>query len=252
MAIAEDIRLKSRVADAVSRMMHVSAEGQSVRVAVPVLYPSGATAVIELFQSGNDAYVSDMGLGQAEAEFEGASDHYVKQAKFFAEKFGVSFDGFSIFLARAPLNYIESAIAAVANASSKAVGQAIMKAAEDRDYKKNDQVYDRLRQALPEFNIMRAMELRGARAAWQSHNVVTLRSGKHAVFEYVSPHANAISNKYLMFSDLSQSEDGPLLNVVSQDLYRLGEKGLMLQDVANMIELQADNDHYRSIIQQAA
>lgn len=242
--------MPARISDAISRLMTTREDGETFRVSVPVLYPSGSGCSVEITPNGDSVFVSDLGLGHFEAEFAGASEHYDKQAKRAAGRFGVSYDGYSVFALRIPLGRLEGAIAAISNASVQAAGLAIMKAIEDKERRSNDEVFDRVKGIFGASLVAKSADVRGQRDTWNAHNVVTFPTGQRAVFEFVTRHQGSISNKFFMFSDLSGAPGGLSLNAVTKDIGELGSRGAMLSDVSNLIELSAANDRFEHYARQ--
>lgn len=242
-----DINLSSRIATAVSRLMVPRVDGNQARLSVPVLYPSGAGAAVEITMNGGNCFVSDLAHGQSEAEMQGASSFYGDAARRSAKRFGVDYDGMSIFAIWASIDNIEAAIMSVANASVFAASSAIFKALEEKDRKRNQELFDKVTRIFGRREVSREEEVAGQHEIWPAHNVVTLQSGGKAVFEFVSSHPNSISSKYTMFSDLSKSPNRYALNSVVKSLEKFGGKGLMLQDVSNVMVLGANDDEYRKM-----
>lgn len=240
-----------RVRDATARLMATQNDAERVRVSVPVIYPSGATSAVEVTVNGNKCFVSDMGVGHTEALLSNAEEFYDTQAKKAAERFGISYDGQSIFAFWAPIDRLEGAIAMVANASVQAASLAILKATEDRDVRRNDELYDRVRSIFKAVDVQKTAELPGKNATWKAHNVVFLPSRKVAVFEFVSQHPNSISNKYMMFSDLVSGESPPALVSVVKSIAAVGMKGGMLADVSTVIELTAPSSDFEKFAKAA-
>ncbi len=235
----------THIKKSVSRLMTIRRDGEGFRVSVPVLFPSGSGSSVEVVPGRETAFISDMGLGHFEAEFGGASEYYDTQARKVGEQFGVAYDGFSIFALRVPLDRIEGGIATIANASVRAASAAILRAAEDKDVRQNDAVYDRITQVFDRNSVSRTVEVTGARDTWSAHNVVIFPSGEKAIFEFVSRHRNSISSKFLMFSDLANSSEPLALNAVVEKLTAMPSSGGMLHDVGNVIELCATDDQFK-------
>ena len=225
---------------------------ERVRVSVPVLYPSGANSAVEISFSADKCFVSDVGLGYGECLLANAADFYDVQARRAAERFGIGYDGHSLFVLWAPVDRMEGAIVTVANASAQAASLAIMRAGEDKDRRKNDEVYDRVRSIFSGSAIARSADLAGRRSVWNAHNVVTVSKGHRAIFEFVTPHQNSISNRFMMFSDLAGGGGAISLNSVVEDLDAIGTKGEMLQDVSNVIELNSSREDYRRYAEASA
>jgi hypothetical protein len=242
--------LKGRIEKAVTRLVSGSVDGDRARIALPILYPSGAGAAVEVVVHGETCFISDMALGFSEAEMQGASDFYPGCAKRSVERFGVGFDGMSVFVLRASVDRMEGAIAAVANASVNATTAALFRAVEEKEKKKNSELFERVLQVFGERFVSKQEEVRGREVAWPAHNVVNLLNGRRAVFEYVNDNANSISSKFLMFSDLSKVE-GFSLNSVVKDVGTVGPKTRMLADVSNIIAFSSSDEEYRTFARAA-
>lgn len=236
--------IENRIKEAVARLMATRGSPDSIRVSVPVLYPSGSSSTVEIGSIGETCFVSDMGFGHTEAFLANAGDFYDRQARDAAERFGIGYDGQSIFLVHAPIDRIEGAIAAVSNASVQAASLAVLKASEDKERKRNDQVYDRVRSIFGADAVTKSAEIEGRHAVWTAHNVVSLPRGRRAIFEFVTAHQNSVSNKFMMFSDIASRHQELALNSVVRSVANLGAKATMLQDVSNVIQLDASNDDF--------
>jgi hypothetical protein len=244
MLIAGAADFKGRLDQAVSRLMATRVDGDSARVAVPVLYPSGSGCAVDVVVNGDKCFVSDIALGHMEAEMQGANEFYDHCAKKAAERFGVGYDGLSVFASWASLDRIESAISAVANASVQAATAAIFRAMDEKEKQRNVELYERVSSIFGAHAVAKKAELVGRDASWEAHNVVTLPGSRKAVFEFVSESQNSIASKFMMFSDLSRLEGAVSLNSVVKSLDRIGKKGSMLADVSNVLPITAAADEF--------
>jgi hypothetical protein len=113
--------------------MAIRVDGESAIIAVPVLYPSGSSCSVQITFNRDRCFVSDLALGHMEAQMQGADTFYGRSAKEAAQRFGVGFDGLSMFAAWASIDKIEAAISMVANASANAVTVAMFKAMEEKE-----------------------------------------------------------------------------------------------------------------------
>ncbi len=240
MLATRTFNLKGRLDQAISRLMAVSMDGEGARLSVPVLYPSGTGGAVEVVVSGDRCFVSDLGLGHLEAEMQGADSFYDGCARLAAERFSVGYDGLSIFASWASISKIESAVTLVANASVNAASAAIFKAMEETVKQQNHEVYDRVVSIFGQEAVTREMDLPGRDATWPAHNVVALPEGRKAIFEFVRDNQNSIANKFMMYSDLSRREGVYSLNSVVRSIEKIGNKGAMLADISNVIELNAN------------
>ena len=237
-----------RVSDALSRIVRVKRDGEKLTINLPILYPNGNGSAVEITPNGDKLFVSDMGLGHFEAEFSGASSYYDAQANSAASRYGIRYDGHSVFAVKVSMHQLEAAIGAVANASVQAATEAIHKSVEDTSRRWNEDVFDRLKSVFDNSLISKTADISGFRDTWEAHNVVTLRSGGVAIFEFVSAHTNSVSNKFMMFSDIANSNeaDAISLNGVVEDIPAFNKaRGSMLGDIAEIVALDATNDDFR-------
>lgn len=229
---------------AVSRLMATRVDGERARLTVPVLYPSGGSCAVEIVTSGERCFVSDLAMGHMEAEMYGAHDLYDVCAKAASERFGVRYDGLSVFASWASLDNVEGAIIGVANASAYAATTAIFRAVEEKERQKNYELFEKVQAIFGEASVAKTADLSGRDAQWQAHNVVILRDHRRAVFEFVSEAGSSIASKFLMFSDLSKREGEFSLNSVVKSVESIGKKGSMLGDVSNIIPLTAPHEDF--------
>ena len=248
MATPESI--SENICQAVQRLVSTRRSGETVLVSLPIMYPSGAFAAIGVTLSGENAFVSDSAVGLREAEMAGAFDFFEHSANQAARSFGVSYDGASLFLASASISRVEGAIVAVANASSAAVHQAVLRASMAKEVSRNTHVYDLVSDVFGSRNVSKTEEIRGREATWTAHNIVRVGS-RRAIFEYVSSNTNSVASKFLMFSDIMRLEDAPLRNSVVSSLQGMGPKSVMLHDVSNVIAMNADPREFRRFVEAA-
>jgi hypothetical protein len=236
--------IKERIEEAAAGLISVRADGDRARISLPLLYPSGSGSAVEVMVNGDNCFVSDFGFGALEAEMYGAEPFYEKSAKRAADRFGVGFDGMSIFKTWASLSRLDAAVVAVANASVQAASAAILSASEEKERRDNAALYDRVREFFGDHAVAKHEELGGRDAKWQAQNVVTLSNRRKAVFELVNAHPNSISSKYIMFADLSRVEEAYSLNSVVKSIPHIGSKGAMLADVSHLVELDSPKETY--------
>lgn len=242
-----DDTIKDRIELAITKLISTRSDGNRIRIALPVLYPSGSGSAVEVMINDDQCFVSDFGFSQLEAEMHGAEDFYNDCAKKSAARFGVSFDGSNLFVLWTSLGKLEGAITAVANASVQAATLSIMRATEQKEKHINSELFDKIREIFGPRFVTKNQEVTGRDSKWGAHNVVSLPNQKTAIFEFVSENQNSIANKFMMFSDLSKVENSYSLNSVVKNLTLFKEKKAMLADVSNVIEFSANKDvffHY--------
>lgn len=231
-----------RVRSALQRIASVRDLDGRASVSLPVMYPSGATVVIEIERNEDRYWVSDMGYGLVEAEMSGAQTFYGKIASRIADDFGVGFDGNAMFALWVASSQLEAAITCVANASNRACSEAILQAAEAKSRRQNEKIFERVRDVFGERSVTRSADIAGKHAHWEAHNVVVFPNRHRAVFEHMTAHTTSVSTKFLMFSDIKSVEADISLNAMVRDITALDEKGQMIGDVANILSLSASDD----------
>ena len=213
---------------------------------VPVTYPSGASVVVEVEQNADQVWVSDMGMGLVEAEMMAAQESYERRARAKAEEFGVLYDNSAMFVLWAPMGRLEAAVVCVANASAQASSDAVRHAAEAQSHKQSAVVYERIKDVFGEQSVSRSVKVYGKRASWEAQNVVHFLKAHRAIFEPMTMDSNSISTKFLMFSDLRESDSEHYsLNVVIDDMEQLDARAKMVGDVANIVRLNAPDRDFR-------
>ena len=245
MAIETTSHLGVRLEKAISRLMKVTPEGERARISVPILYPSGSGAAVEIVMNAGKCFVSDLALGQMEAEMNGAATFYDAAARKSVERFSVGYDGLSIFTVWTSLDNIEGAITSVANASVFAASSAIYRAVEEKEKKKNEELFAKVSRVFGRDNVVKVEDVSGRDAVWPAHNVVTLQNNRKVIFEYVTEHQNSIAPKFIMFSDLSKFENKYSLTSVVNNIERMSSKGAMLAEVSTIIQLVAEDQEFR-------
>jgi hypothetical protein len=243
----KEITIGDRIHEALSRLVTGAQFGNKTVVSIPVVYPSGSHAGVEIQINGDDCFVSDAGQGFNEAQNYGADDFYRNCAKSSSDRFGTGFDGLNMFVLKASLGKIEAAIVAVANASAIAARESVERAAVETNRKNNSRLFERVSDVFGKQHVSKTAELKGRHIAWDAHNVVTI-SGQMSIFEFVSDHPNSVSNKFMMFSDIRKSEtSSAILNAVVQDISKISQKGQLIGDVAdNIVPFSASNEQFMS------
>lgn len=243
--VVDDRLTLDRVRSALQRIASVQELDGKIAVSLPVMYPSGATVVVEIERNDDSYWVSDMGYGHVEAEMAGAQSFYGKIASRVADDFGVGFDGSAMFALWVNSSRLEAAITCVANASNKACSEAVLQAVEAKGRRQNEKIFERVKAVFGDRSVTRSADIAGRHAHWEAHNVVVFPNRHRAVFEHMTAHTNSVSTKFLMFSDIRSADLDISLNVMIRDIRELDEKGQMVADVANILSLTASNDQIR-------
>ena len=238
----DDREATERVREALSRVAAVRGLDGRIVVDVPVMYPSGATAVVEVERNVDRYWVSDMGHGRIETEFVAAQDYFSAAARRAASDYGVEFDGNAIFALWVPSARLEAAIVCVANASNRACSDAIRVASEAKGRRENDRIFQRIQKVFGPEHVTRSLDVAGRHAHWEAHNVVVFSDRRRAVFEAMTSHPNSVSSRFLMFSDIKSADEEISLNAVVRDLSSLDEKAQIIGNVANIVGIDATDE----------
>ena len=217
-------------------------------VSMPILYPSGASVVLELSMQKSTVFVSDRGGGYQEAEFLGATRHFQREADRVAQEFGIRFDGRDMFVAEVPLDRIDGAMAATASASAQAVVMTAMKAAERQERHAKEAMFAKLTSAFGADGFARDIELIGASNHRWRVDAMVERSGGRALFSSVTKSYISAAGTAAKFGDFARLEIPPRRVSVVSSIASLGDwYGVVANASDNIVELTADNDQYVKI-----
>lgn len=211
---------------------------RSAMVRTPVLYPSGATVVIEIREDGDGFFVSDMGLGYQEADLMGAGLMYGRHARAVAQGAGIGFDHHSFFVIRASRDQLPGAVATVANCSQQAVSLVAYKLAERRSADEADLLYERLVQVFSVKVVDRQAEIVGAsNIKWHVATFVRGGDGRRpTIFEPVTNHHTSVVNASAKFNDIARLEKAPARVIVVRGKSEFGQYLSLLSQAANVID----------------
>ena len=238
MTIKIDERFASAV-DAVARELVTTEHfGSASLIKTPMMYPSGAAAVVQVTQHGERFFVTDMGLGQIEADMIGASVLYANSAKPLADHFGIRFDNQAFFVAEANRDQLAGAVTIVANCSSEAAALAAFKAAERRFEEDSDVLYRRLATVFPKAEIVRNVDFVGSSThKWPVATMVT-HNHRISLFEPVSKHHASVVNAAVKFNDIARLDNPPQRIAVVKKKVELGNYLNVLSQSANVIQYE--------------
>jgi hypothetical protein len=233
-----DTRVADR-ADAVEAaarsLLLVRHDGETSRVALPMFYPSGAAATVEVTQNGGRFLVSDAGLAYREAELIGAENLFNRNAAPVAEQFGIE-AGKRGFTALASVEHLAGAMADVAAASVQVAHRICERVAQRSETAIAAHLYDRLVAVFGAQKVVPEAEIAGASShKWRISALVHI-GGKDMVFEAVSNHHSSVYSSATMFHDLSLLERRPVPVAVVKHKAALGAYLSILSQAANVIE----------------
>jgi len=222
-------------------------------ISTPLLYPSGATVVVQVRNEGRSYFVSDMGLGYQEADLMGAGLIYGRHARLIAENAGVGFDNQAFFVVQVSRDQLAGAVIAVANCSQSAAGLAALKLAERKAGDMADRLYDRLITVFRPELVDRHAEIVGASNI--RYRVATLvRAEKSAVptiFDSVTKHPTSVAFASQQFNDIARLEDAPRRVAVVQRRDEFGDYLGLLSQAASVVDIEATKETFRMLARAA-
>jgi hypothetical protein len=176
-------------------------DGQTARLSTPLLYPGGTMIGVEISRLRDGFLVSDAGGARREAGLLGGERTFVRLAGEVAERYGVRFDQNMIFDLEVANDDLVVAVISVANAAKSAVETTAMHLAvtEHSDYRA--MLWNRLERIYDPKLISRNRLVRGSSDEWRFDAVLTV-GPRIALFELVTPHANAVSSAVTKFLDI--------------------------------------------------
>ncbi len=240
--------LQSLSATVAKELVSVEMAGENAIISVPLLYPSGSSALVNISQHGERFFLSDLGYGFQEAEMYGATGAFHKFAEKLAEHYGVAFDNQSFFVAEASRDSLPSAVTIIANCSVEAANTAALKASERRYADDSDVLYSKLVTVYPKEKVARNVQVIGSSTHRWPVAALVSTNGHEAIFEPVSKHHNSVVNAAAKFHDIARLDDGPSRVAMVKNIVEMNDYINILSQAARVIEYSADNQ----AIQQAA
>ncbi len=215
-------------------------DGEISRVALPIFYPSGAAATVEVTQNGAKFLISDAGLAYREAELIGAENLFNRNAAPVAEQFGID-AGKRGFAVSASAEQLAGAMADVAAASVQVAHRICERVAQRSEAAITAHLYERLVAVFGAKKVVPEAEIAGASShRWRISALVHV-GGKDMAFEAVSNHHSSVYSSATMFHDLSLLERRPVPVAVVKDKASFGAYLGILSQAANVIEETASD-----------
>jgi len=240
------------VVDAVSREIVTTEHlGAASIIKTPLMYPSGASVVVQITQHGERYFVTDMGIGYQEAEMIGAGLLYANSAKGLAEHFGIRFDNQAFFVAEANRDQLAGATTVVANCSSEAAALAAYKAAERKFEEDADKLYRKLVTTFSAPEVERDVEFTGSSTHKWPVAAVVHHQGKIALFEPVSKYHISVVNAAAKFHDIARLENPPKRIAVVNKKAEMGEYLNLLSQAGNVVEYEIPKHALRELAEAA-
>lgn len=224
------------VVEAAARSLVSIDHGDGVsRVALPIFYPSGAAATVEVIHNSNRFHVSDFGLAYREAEMIGGEHYFRRNAEPIAEQFAID-AGKRGFSTSASVEELAGAIADVGAASVQVAHRICERVAQRSEAAIAAQLYERLVTVFGVQRVERDAEIVGASShKWKLSAVVHV-GGKDVAFESVSNHHASVYSSATMFHDLALLDRKPVPVAVVRNKQEFGAYLSILAQAANVIE----------------
>ena len=251
MVEALEQKLSKAVDEAIRRICSAEHFRGGSLARLPVLYPSGASVVIQVIEPTRDrCFVTDMGLGYQEADMMGAGLYYSRQAQIIADDAGVRFDNRAFFIAEVSRDLLPGAVVTIANCSHKAVSWAAYRLAERKEAEDKDALYERLRLAFAgeAVQLEKDAEIAGASAHKWRVSVLAMGRGSSTIFEAVSAHYVSVVGTAAKFNDIARLDLPPPRIAVVKSKVALGDYlGVLAPTTSSVVELTASNDTFRRL-----
>lgn len=210
---------------------------RGARVVTNCLYPSFEPVSVFVARFGDGYAVSDAGGAVAAAWIHGRDD-IKKILKREALRFGVEAAGDSIQAEASSLEWLRTAILAVANASGSAARHAVERAVLANEKILAERIYEALAKVVPAQRIARDFEYRGASGKnWRADYAVVTDSNR-LIINAVTPHHASISAKYVAFADVESDSKSVEKFAVFERPLASDDKSLITQ-VAALVPIKS-------------
>jgi hypothetical protein len=242
MAIKIDSKFAA-IVDAVAKEIVTTEHfGSASLIKTPLMYPSGAMAVVQITQHGNRFFVTDMGLGHQEAEMIGASTLYNNSARGLADQYGIRFDNQAFFVAEASHDQLAGATTIVANCSIEAAALAAYRAAERRFEEDTDALYKKLISVFPRTEVERDVEVVGSSTHKWKIATILHHGSKVTLFEPVSKHPVSVVTTAAKFHDIARLDNPPTRISVVRKKNEFGNLINVLAQAGSVIDFEAPRE----------
>ena len=216
-------------------------------VSMPMIYPSGASVVLELSSQAGRIFISDRGGGYQEAELLGAERLYSREASQVAADAGIRFDGREISIVEVPIENLAGAMAIVASCSANAAHLCSIKFSEREDHVR-ETLFDRLNEVFGPKGFEKNARMFGAsNHKWHVDAVVTQNHGLTLFSAVTKSHISAAGTA-AKFHDFARLENAPRRVAVVVSAKEMGDwMGVIAPAATAVLEISAANDRFLSV-----
>ena len=230
---------------AVKRLFSVEHFRAGSLVSIPVLYPSGASVVLEVTFSAGRVFISDRGGGHQEAEFIGATRMYAREALRVAAEAGIGFDGRDMFVTEVPIDSVSGAMAVVASCSANAANHCAQRASEREETDAKDALFEKLTAVYGKSGFEREIKMTGASNHEWKVDARVKHSHGQTIFNSVTKNYISATGTAAKFYDFSRLETPPRRVAVVTSKKELGDWIGVLANAADaVLEISAANDKF--------
>jgi hypothetical protein len=234
------------VDQAVKRLISVDHFHAGTIISLPVMYPSGASVVLEVFAQSDRAFVCDRGGAYQEAEYLGATRHFAKDAMRVASDAGIKFDGRDMFVTEVPLDRIDGALTVVASCSAQAAALCALRASEREERAAKESLYEKLSDVFGAAGFERDVQIIGAsNHKWRVDAVVQRKDNSPVLFNSVTKKYVSAAGTAAKFHDLARLEVTPRRIAVITSWLDIGDwSGVIASASDAVIELNSANEQF--------
>lgn len=242
------------IRQAVANLVRVSAWGNAYLVTTPLIYPSGTAVGVRVSPAQGGYWVSDFAMGFREAESCEAQRSFGAHAGRLKDDLGVEYtDGHEVrFFAREA--QIASAIRKVSFATHRIMTKVYHSLPEWDEQEIGAVLFHRLREMFGDA----ATGGSGGISVLGASNIdwkfaAEVRFGERRVlFDVVTPHHSSVFSAVSKFSDVRRlGADAHPVAVVS-DIKKMGKWLPLIAQEAEVVENDASDDTYRTVVSEAA
>lgn len=229
-------------------LVRVSAQREAARLSLPILYPGGSMVGVELSRLRDGFLVSDAGGARREAGLMGGERAFQRIARDVAERFSIRFDRNMMFDLDVAETDLLSAVIAVANAARTAVEDTAIHLSTTEHADHRAYLWDRLEGAYgPQIVRREPVQFRGRTEKWDFDAAIRVQN-TFALFEIVTPHANAVHSAVTKFLDVRDLGEkiAPRRVAVLTNKDRT-PRLLVLGRTAKLLPAHSTDDEYRMV-----
>lgn len=195
------------------------------------MFPSYEPVFVYVAKLGEGFVVHDAGETMAVVMAHGQDSRSAKSAiRSECKRYALRFGDRRISLKIDALDWLETAIVCVANASASAARHALQDTTSKSELDLADKLYAILESRVPKGLVSRSYAFQGASGRKYKFDLAVQSRDQLTLIETVTAHANSVNSKYVAFADVPASEH--IQKIVAHNNDLSPEDILLLQNVA--------------------